>query len=147
MNAIEFLIKEHDKVRNTLTDIEDKSHRFETKLKMFEALSNELIRHETMEHKVWYPHFKNDSRLSSAVKHLLKEENDAEKAIKKLHNIQNQDEWEEKFTKFKDDVKHHAKEEETKLFPEVKKILDETQLQKIGAEMREFKENYTQSHQ
>ena len=56
MNAIDFLIKEHEKVKKMLADIADDSHREETKHKMFASLCDELIRHEVMERTVWYPH-------------------------------------------------------------------------------------------
>lgn len=142
MNAIDFLIKDHNKVRAMLSEISDNSHRYETKRKMFEALSEDLIRHETMEHKTWYPHFKNDIRLREEVKHLLKEENNAEKAIKQFEGITNQQAWEEKFIKFRKDVEHHAQEEEHELFPEVKKLLDNIELTMIGKKMQEFKAQY-----
>lgn len=144
MNAIDFLIKEHNKVRKTFAEIADSSHHFETKKKMFSHLAAELIRHETMEHKVWYPHFKNDSRLDETVKHLVKEENHAEKAIKQLSGIDSEVTWEAHFKLLKNDVEHHAKEEENKLFPQVKKLLSETELEKIGEDMYEFKKQYQQ---
>lgn len=142
MNAIDFLIKEHNHVREALAEIDDKSHQAETKRKMFQSLCQELIRHETMEHVVWYPHFKNDQRLNPTVKHLLSEEKTAENIIKQFDHIHAQQEWERKFYKFKNDVEQHAKEEEQKLFPEVKKILSEDDLEKIGLEMFHFKKDY-----
>ena len=145
MNAIDFLIKEHNKVRQVLADISDGSHRDTTKRKLFESLSHDLIRHETMEETVWYPRFKNDEKLDVRVKHLISEEKIAEKAIKKFDNIKTQQEWEKMFVKFKRDVEHHADEEEKKLFPNVRKILDENKLEEIGKQMREFKEKYKDS--
>jgi hemerythrin superfamily protein len=145
MNAIDFLIKEHNKVRQMLVDISDESHRDETKKKIFNSLCEDLLRHEAMEHKIWYPHFKNDKRLNDTVKHLLTEEKGAEKAIKQFENITTQQAWEEKFSKFKKDVEHHANEEEQKLFPEVKKILSDEELNKIGKEMYAFKNDHLDS--
>src|SRR3984885_12372895 len=101
MNAIDFLIKEHDKVRQALADIYGDSHREETKKKIFDSLCQDLIRHETMEHTIWYPHFKYDKRLNDTVKHLLTEEKSAEKAIEQFNHIKTKQAWEEKFSKFK----------------------------------------------
>lgn len=142
MNAIEFLIKEHQKVRHTLTEINDKSHREETKRKMFDNLCQDIIRHEEMEHTQWYPCFKNDKRLTPTVKHLLSEEKSAEKAIKQFDHVKSYEEWEEKFLKFKKDVEHHAYEEEHDLFPEVRKLLSDEELEKIGKAMYQFKKDY-----
>lgn len=146
MNAIDFLIKEHQKVRKMLADINDHSHRDETRRKRFDLLCDELLEHEETEHKKWYPYFKNDERLNRTVKHLVSEENAAEKAIRQFDNVKTQEEWEEKFLKFKRDVEHHAYEEEHDLFPEVRKLLSEEELDKIGKEMYEFKKCHRKMH-
>lgn len=142
MNAIDFLINEHNKVRNMMVDIEDTSHKFDTQKKRFELLSQDLIRHENMEHEVWYPHFKNS--LPDTVKHLVKEERNAEKEIKKIEQLKTESSWKEHFIKFKQAVEHHATEEEQKLFPEVKKILSEDVLRQIGAEMLVYKKEHSE---
>ena len=146
MNAIDFLVKEHDRVRKLLTNICDKSHRYETKRKMFEALGDDLIRHETMEHRVWYPHLRNNRQLNEEVKHLLKEENYAEREIRHLSEIKNESVWEEHFASFKKNVEHHAKEEERELFPEVQKLFSTDELETIGSEMYNFKRQYHRHH-
>lgn len=142
MNAIDFLIKEHNKVRSMLADITDGTHHFDTQKERFELLSHDLIRHENMEHEVWYPHFKNN--VPDTVRHLLKEEKNAEKEIKKIKELKTEAAWNEHLIKFKDDVEHHASEEEQKLFPEVKKILSEKQLLVIGADMLAYKRTYSE---
>ncbi|BCA96003.1 hemerythrin [Legionella antarctica] len=142
MNAIDFLIKEHNDVRHALAKIEENSLHDETKRQMFQSLCQDLIRHETMEHVVWYPHFKNDQRLNPTVRHLLSEEKTAEEIIKQFEHIDAQQEWDRKFSKLKNEVEHHADEEEEKLFPEVKKILTEDDLEKIGLDMFHFKKDY-----
>lgn len=142
MNAIEFLINEHNKVRAMLADITGGSHHLEAQKTRFELLAHDLIRHEKMEHEVWYPHFKND--LPDTVKHLLKEEKMAEKEIKKIEELKTETAWQEHLIKFKQDVEHHAREEEKKLFPEVKKILSEKQLMEIGASMLAYKNEYSE---
>ena len=141
MNAIDFLIKEHNRVRALMADISDPSHQFDTQRKRFELLSQELLRHETMEHTIWYPYFKNE--LPDTVKHLVSEEKSAEKAIHKIDALKTQEAWEENFQKFMDDVEHHAKEEENELFPEVQKILSEQELENIGLKMHAYKKAHS----
>lgn len=138
MNAIDFLMKEHHKVREKLAQIEDLKIIDQQRKQEFKTLASMLIRHEMMEHQVWYPHFKNDPRLSETVKHLLKEEGHAERAIKQLENVHDNDQWQDQFVKLKNDVDHHANEEEYLLFPEVKKLLSQQQLEEIGQKMAEF---------
>lgn len=140
MNAIDFLLKEHNRVRKMLRTISDDSHHYATQKKQFQILAQDLLRHETMEHEVWYPHFK--EKLPSEVQHLLTEEKHAEKAIKKMSDLKTEEAWKKEFLKFKSAVEHHASEEETELFPEVEKILSEGELEKIGLEMFDFKMQY-----
>lgn len=141
MNAIDFLMKEHTRVRTMLKDISDDSHHFATKRKNFNVLAQELLRHETMEHEIWYPHFRD--RLPDTVKHLLTEEKVAEIEIKKLDALKTQEAWEEYFLKFKKDVDHHAQEEKRELFPEVRKLLTASQLEDIGHELYQFKKMHS----
>lgn len=140
MNAIDFLIKEHDRIRAMLKDITDTSHRFETKKALFNTLKDFLIRHESMEQTVWYPHLKNVVKLENDVKHLISEEKHAAAAIKEIEHTSTEEAWEQKFSKIKKDVGHHAEEEESKLFPRAAKILTEEELEMIGKKMLEFKE-------
>jgi hemerythrin superfamily protein len=140
MNAIKFLIQEHNKVRKVLVKLSKKSQKIDAKIDMFYGLCHDLVIHETMEEKIWYPHFK--SRLDRTVKHLVTEEKGAAKAIKKFSTVKTPEEFAAKFAKFKKAVKEHAAEEETKLFPQVKKILDTAELNKIGKDMQKFKKRF-----
>lgn len=139
MNAIKFLLKEHDRVRKTFTEISDKSHRYETKKKMFRVFAQELVVHEKMEQAEWYPCFEKKEKLKTIIQHLRSEEKEAENLIKELLKISVEEEWNAKFLLLKTDVEHHASEEEKKLFPEVKKIMDDEELEAIGERMAEFK--------
>lgn len=145
MNAILLLIKEHEKVRAAMAEITDDSHRFETRKKMFQELSAELIRHETMEQSVWYPQIQINAEVKNTIEHLIAEEKSAAKtvnAIKNLSDIKEDDKWLETFMKLKKDVEHHADEEETALFPKVARLIDEKELERIGKEMYDFKQEY-----
>jgi hemerythrin superfamily protein len=140
MNAIDFLTNEHAHLRHTLMTISNNSLQEEAKQKIFNSLCRELIRHEEMEHKLWYPCFKN--KLSGSVKHLLTEEKHAEKEIKRFDKISDNHIWEEKFTKFRRELERHAREEEHDLFPEVKKLLSDDDLERIGVEMYQYKKEH-----
>lgn len=139
MHAIKLLLNEHQRVRKMLVAITE-SQRATTKKRLFHDLGNDLIIHEEMEEKVFYPYLKkNNKELSSTIKHLTQEEQKAAKEIQKLSKISSENEWDEKFAHFKEAVEHHATEEETKLFPKVEKIFNEEELKEIGKDMQEFK--------
>jgi hemerythrin superfamily protein len=140
MNAIKLLIQDHNKVRHILAEISNNDHSYKVKRKIFTELCNDLLIHEKMEEEIWYPNFKH--KLDDTVKHLVSEEKHAERVILEIQQIKDEKLWEEKFKKFKKEVEHHAKEEETKLFPQVANILSEPQLETLGAHMKKFKEDY-----
>jgi hemerythrin superfamily protein len=142
MNAIEFLVKEHNKVRSLFADLVDPSHREETRRKIFDTIYEELVRHEKMEQNVWYPELKADKKIHDEIKHLLDEEYDAKKLMDHLNKIKNSDEWDKDIIKLKQDVEHHAQEEEQELFPKVKMSFPEDDLIRIGAKLQKYKENY-----
>ena len=142
MNAIDLLVAEHNKVRKTLSEMASPTKPIAEKKKTFQGLRYDLLRHEKMEQTVWYPHFKNSEKLDNTVKQLIKEEQEAHHEIQDLNKIEAEDEWNRQFVKFKNDVEHHAQEEETKLFPQVRAILSEQELTAIGAEMQKFEEEY-----
>jgi hemerythrin superfamily protein len=141
MNAIDFLKKEHEKVRRLLANIKDSSHGEDVRKRLFDELCQDLLRHEKMEQTVWYPRIKqhDEIRLDETIKHLVTEEKGAEKLIKDINATESEEEWEKKFLHFKKEVEHHADEEETKLFPKVAKLLSDDELEELGKEMREFK--------
>lgn len=139
MNAIKFLIEEHNNVRQTFAEIANPAHREETKTKIFKTLCLELLRHETMEQNFWYPNFKSNPKISQEVLNLITEEKNTEQTIKDFRKIKTFEEWEYKFNVFRIDVENHANEEETKLFPYIESLLSEEELDKIGEQMAAFK--------
>jgi len=69
MDALLFLIDEHDKVRKVLWELNETNHLYATKKEVFKNLANDLTRHETMEQTVWYTYFKDHEKLEDTVKH------------------------------------------------------------------------------
>lgn len=148
MDAIQFLKKDHEKVKKTfskiskgnfLTKLTKPNYSDATRRRMFAALCRELIVHEQMEQKVWYPVIKIDIKVKPIIKHLVSEEKSAAKKIKTFKSIKTQETWEKKFEQFRDDVLHHAKDEEKKLFPVVQDLIDEKILRQIGKKMQAYK--------
>jgi hemerythrin-like domain-containing protein len=155
MDAVNFLIKEHNKVRKTLDKI-SKGNFFSrlagktdysdaARLRMFNALCKDLEVHEKMEETIWYPALKKEISVSAIVKTLVSEEKSAAKAIKSFKQIKSQEVWEEKFKKFKSAVLHHAKDEETRLFPVASSEVDEATLRALGTKMEAYKIKLTKT--
>lgn len=138
MDAIKYLRNEHSKVRKMFAIVSKISDEKKKKIK-FKLLCKDLVRHEKMEQRVWYPVLQKDPKLKAIIKHLLSEERAAAKAIKQLNKRSLEIIWKLRFTKFKNDVNHHAKDEEKKLFPKVRKAYSKKELSELGSKMRKFK--------
>ena len=137
MDAISYLTQEHSRFRKTLAAISKMSDEKSRKAK-FNDFCKELVRHETMEQKAWYPVLRKNVALRETIKHLLSEEKSAAKAMKDFKRVRFNFMWKLRFYKFKHDVDHHANEEEQELFPKVRKILTKTELNALGVKMRKF---------
>lgn len=138
MDAITYLRQEHRDFRKNLQEIGSISDE-KKKEKKFNAFCEDLIRHEKMEQKIWYPALRKDIELRKVITHLLAEEKSAAQAIKKFKKTGLGFMWQLRFYKFRYDVNHHAKEEEQELFPKVRKKVSKTELLALGVKMRKFK--------
>jgi hemerythrin superfamily protein len=141
MNAIQLILNQHARIRKFLSQL-TRSKTPSSLKKSFEKLSSFLISHETMEQKIWYPFLKKNTKLKFTIASLINEEKTAAKTIDKIKKIQVEEKFEDKVMELKSAVAHHAKDEETKLFPKVKKLIEETELKKIGKKMKEFKTDF-----
>lgn len=139
MHAIKYLLQEHNKFRKKFKAIVGKIARQQNPQQMYQNLTKDLTNHEKMEQKVWYPYLKKTTGLTMVIKHLVAEEKKAAQAISKIKKIKNKETWDDKVEQLKTDVEHHANEEETKLFPKVNRMLDNTDLNMIGNKMVKFK--------
>ncbi|MBA3662286.1 MAG: hemerythrin domain-containing protein [Gammaproteobacteria bacterium] len=138
MDAIKYLRQEHAQFRRVLKEISKLSDKEKQKTK-FNKFCSDLIRHETVEEKVFYPVLRKHKELRDIIKHLVSEEKSAAKAIRQFKKVYFEFMWKLRFAKLKHDVDHHAKEEEQELFPKVRKLYSKAELNKLGVLMRKYK--------
>ncbi|MBV8803216.1 MAG: hemerythrin domain-containing protein [Gammaproteobacteria bacterium] len=141
MQAVKFIVREHNKIRKTLARIEKQAHDT-TKIRTAKLLCKDLTIHENMEETIWYPFINKTAPLKTTITHLIKEEKKAASTIKKLDKIKDSEKWLEIFTTLKQDVSHHANEEETQLFPKVLTLIDDEDLEKVGKKLQHFKNKH-----
>lgn len=145
MNAIQLILNHHARIRKFLVQL-SKSKTPSSMRSIFNRMAAYLISHETMEQKVWYPFLKKNAQLKTTINHLVVEEKTAAKSIAKIKKLKSNDTLEEKLMELKTAVSHHAKEEETKLLPKAKKLIDDSELKKVGKKMAEFKKDFDLKH-
>ncbi|HKC24090.1 MAG TPA: hemerythrin domain-containing protein [Thermoanaerobaculia bacterium] len=144
MDATELLKEDHETVRDLLKKYEAAGDRaYQTKKGLFEEIRDELEIHSEIEEKIFYPAVK---RLRSAdaeeiVDEAIEEHAIVKRLLEELDGLKPQDErFDAKMKVLKENVEHHAGEEEDEMFPEARSGMDEARLEELGSELAEMKE-------
>lgn len=139
-DAIEVILKDHAHIQELLAKL-DKSlgGKNGDSRTQFMELKEFLSKHEEMEQTVWYPELeKQHADLKKIIVSLKEEEKKAGDMLKKLEGMKEDKEWDSKVRKFMEDVKHHASDEENKLFPKVRDTVNKQTLMEIGKKLQEY---------
>jgi hemerythrin superfamily protein len=135
MNALELLKQQHDEVEELIGKIEKTDDRDE-KRDLFTQLADNLAAHAAMEEKLFYP-----AVLAKQTEEILRESTEEHLQIKRvladmLELDVDDDQFDAKLSVMKEEIEHHAREEEEKeLFPKVKKLMSKGDLEGLGDEM------------
>lgn len=137
MNAIDMLKQQHREVEKMFKEFESLGENAnKSKQRVFTEIADALAVHATIEEKHFYPAVKakttEDLLLEALEEHL-----GIKRVIADLLKADAKDEtFDAKVKVLKEQIEHHVKEEETELFPKVKKILDSPELEAIAAKMK-----------
>jgi hemerythrin superfamily protein len=137
MDAIEMLKKQHREVAATFKLYEEKGDRaHKEKQQIFDSIADALAVHAAIEEKHFYPAVK-AKRTEDILLEALEEHLGIKRVITDLLKIHSSDDtFDAKVKVLKEQVEHHVKEEESDLFPKVKKILDAGELIKLAEQMQ-----------
>jgi len=137
MDAIEMLKKQHREVEGLFSKYDQLGeHAVKGKQRLFEQIADALAMHATIEEKHFYPAVK-AKRTEDILLEALEEHLGIKRVIADLLKVTSSDEtFDAKVKVLKEQVEHHVKEEETDLFPKVKKILDAQELTSIAEQMQ-----------
>jgi hemerythrin-like domain-containing protein len=132
------LLDEHKMFRQLIAKFEEAGERaHKTKLNTAVKLVEELRAHSQMEEQIFYPaaRAKADKELEGVILEGIEEHRIADFMMERLEDVQPDDEtFDAKFKALSEAVKHHLKEEESKLFPKARTLLKED-LERLGAQM------------
>jgi hemerythrin superfamily protein len=146
MDAITLLKEDHQKVKRLMGELEKTTERgVKTREELFTKLVTELTVHEQIEEQIFYPRVK-EQATTKKVEELIAESYEEHHFVDTVKaELQDTpfeaEEWAAKFKVMKENVEHHAfEEEEEKLFPKVQKIFTKDELEEMGTEMDELKQ-------
>jgi hemerythrin superfamily protein len=107
-----------------------------TKQGIFEQIADALAMHATIEERHFYPAVK-AKRTEDILLEALEEHLGIKRVIADLLKIEASNEtFDAKVKVLKEQVEHHVEEEESDLFPKVRKALDKEELKEVGALMQ-----------
>ena len=140
MDALELLHEDHAKVKELFEEAEGTENQKE-KERIFEEINSELETHARIEETVFYPAMQKHQELKDMVRESLEEHKQIKALLKQIHNLKSDSEkFDPKLQVLIEDVEHHAEEEEEgKMFPKIRKICSQEELDKLGTQLETAK--------
>ena len=141
MNAIELLKEDHKKVSGIFEQLEPTTERAtKTREELFGKLNQELSIHAKIEESIFYPAIKKAAETRDIVFEGIEEHHVIKMLLKELESMPvDTEQWTAKVKVLKENVEHHVEEEEGDMFPKAQDVLEEEQIDQLGAQMEEMK--------
>jgi hypothetical protein len=142
MDALELLHEYHAKVKELFEDAEAAEDQKE-KERIFEDINSELETHARIEETVFYPAMQEHEELKEMVLESIEEHKQVKLLLKEIDNLKSDSEkFEPKLKVLMENVEHHAEEEEEgKMFPKIREICSQEDLDDLGKELEAAKNN------
>jgi hemerythrin superfamily protein len=142
MDALKLLHEDHAKVKELFEETEGAADQKE-KERIFDDINSELETHARIEETVFYPAMKEHEELKKMVLESIEEHKQIKLLLKEIDNLKSESEkFEPKLKVLMENVKHHAEEEEEgKMFPKIRQICSQQDLDNLGRELEAAKNN------
>ena len=140
MNALELLKEDHQTVKELFEQAEGTEDE-KVKRKLFAEIQAELDTHARIEETIFYPAMEKHDGLKDMVLESLEEHKQIKTLLKEIDNLKSGSEkFEPKLKVLMENVEHHAEEEEEgKMFPKIRDIVSEEDLEALGQELEAAK--------
>ena len=140
MDALELLKADHKKVKELFKKAEGNTNEKQQK-QLFEQIKTELETHTHIEETVFYPAIAKNEELKDMVLESLEEHKQVKTLLREMENLTSDSEkFEPKLKVLMENVEHHAEEEEEqKMFPKIRKIMNAESLEQLGEELEAAK--------
>jgi hemerythrin superfamily protein len=99
----------------------------------------ELVRHSVAEEVLVYPEVE-DKVSKEEVEHAREEHAEAEETLARLEKLDADDPgFDEELATLMGEIRHHIEDEEGRMFADMRRVLDEDELRRLGARVEAFK--------
>lgn len=142
MDALELLKEDHQNVKDLFEEAEGTEDQKE-KVEIFSEIQTELETHARIEETVFYPAMEKYPELKDMVLESIEEHRQVKTLLKEIDNLKSDSEkFDPKLKVLMENVEHHAEEEEEgKMFPKIREICAQEDLEKLGEELEAAKNN------
>jgi hypothetical protein len=135
MKATDYLKSQHRQVERLFERIE--STEGETKAALFQELAAHLVAHDTIEREIFYPACEDIMGINDVMGEALVEHGLVEFSLLRADENLQGEHFDAFIAVLKENVSHHVKEEEEKLFPRVADELASEEEDELLAEMQQ----------
>jgi hemerythrin superfamily protein len=139
MNALEVLKQDHQKVKGLFQEARQGTDRNKRK-ELFDKIDTELEIHTHIEETIFYPAIEEHEEFKEMVAEALEEHQEAKMLLDELKELgaDNHD-FSSKLQQLMEAVEHHVEEEEGEMFPKIREVFDEDELEQLGQELESAK--------
>ena len=139
MNALEVLKQDHQKVKGLFKEATGSPDQNKRK-DLFDKIDTELEIHAHIEATVFYPALETHEELKDLVAKALEEHQEVKIMLEELEELGSEShDFGSKLQELIESVEHHVEEEEGEMFPKVREVFDESQLEQLGQELESAK--------
>ena len=139
MDALKLLEQDHRKVKILFREAKD-AKEYAQKKQIFDKIDTELEIHTYIEETVFYPAIEMRDEFKEMVAEALEEHEEAKTLIDELEDLNaEEDEFNSTLDELIEAVEHHVEEEEGEMFPKIRELFDQGQLDQLGQEMESAK--------
>jgi hemerythrin superfamily protein len=142
MDAITLLKQDHKKVKQLFAQFDKAGDAaYQRKREIVDQIIEELSVHAAIEELYFYPTVRDKVKgAEDEVLESLEEHHVAKWLLSELEDLDPKAErFDAKVTVLKENILHHAEEEESDLFPQVREAMGRKELQELGAKLEEGK--------
>jgi iron-sulfur cluster repair protein YtfE (RIC family) len=133
MDALELLKQDHQKVKQLFQQAEEVEEGKELE-KLCQQIKTELEMHAHIEETIFYPAMEKYDELKEMVSESKKEHAEMKDLLAEMSS--DDDDVDEKLEELMEVVEHHAEEEEEgKMFPKIRTLVNSQELMKLGDQL------------
>jgi hemerythrin superfamily protein len=143
MDAIELLTSDHDEVREMFEQFRAAKEAKDTEQmrSLQQQIFDELETHTRIEEDIFYPAVQElgVEDLTETVSEGVQEHHVVKVLMREIRDLSDQEIFEAKMTVLMENVEHHAEEEESEMFPDLREHMSDQRLDELGSELQAAK--------